>query len=52
MLDLEEFLMLRDPFNEGLSFNEIARRTGHYRGAVRKCLSSQVPPARGRLIGS
>jgi hypothetical protein len=25
MLDLEEFLMLRDPFNEGLSFNEIAR---------------------------
>lgn len=45
MLDLEEFLMLRDLFNEGLSISEIARRTGHSRGTVRKCLSSKVPPA-------
>ena len=45
MLDLEEFLMLRDLFNEGLSISEIARRTGHCRGTVRKYLSSQVPPA-------
>jgi len=35
MLDLEEFLMLRDPFNEGLSISEIAMRTGHCRGTDR-----------------
>jgi len=45
MLDLEEFLMLRDLFNQGLSISEIARRTGHSRGTVRKYLRSQVPPA-------
>jgi transposase len=48
MLDLEEFLMLRDLFNAGLSISEIARRTGHCRGTVRKYLSSQVPPASKR----
>jgi transposase len=45
MLDLEEFLMLRDLFNKELSISEIARRTGHSRGTVRKYLRSQVPPA-------
>jgi transposase len=45
MLDLEEFLMLRDLFNERLSISEIARRTGHSRGTVRKYLRTQVPPA-------
>ena len=44
MLDLEEFLMLRDLFNKELSISEIARRTGHSRGTVRKYLRSQVPP--------
>jgi hypothetical protein len=37
MPDIEEFLMLRDLFNEGLSISEIARRTG-YCGMVRKYL--------------
>jgi len=37
--------MLRDLFNAGLSISEIARRTGHCRGTVRKYLRSQVPPA-------
>ena len=41
---LEEFLMLRDLFNKELSISEIARRTGHSRGTVRKYLRSQVPP--------
>jgi transposase len=45
MLDLEEFLMLRDLFNQGLSISEIARRTGHSRGTIRKYLFTQVPPA-------
>ena len=44
MLDLEEFLMLRDLFNRELSISEIARRTGHSRGTIRKYLRSQVPP--------
>jgi transposase len=45
MLDLEEFLMLRDLFNQGLSISEIARRRGYSRTTVRKYLRSQVPPA-------
>jgi hypothetical protein len=43
MLDLEEFLMLRDLFNKELSISEIARRTGHSRSTVGKYLRSQAP---------
>jgi transposase len=45
MLDMEEFLTLRDLFNQELSISEIARQTGHSRVTVRKYLNSQVPPA-------
>ncbi|MDQ1286094.1 MAG: hypothetical protein QG663_1520 [Thermodesulfobacteriota bacterium] len=44
MIDMEEFLTLRDLFNEELSISEIARQTGHSRMTVRKYLNSQVPP--------
>jgi transposase len=44
MLDMEEFLVLRDLFNQGWSISEIARETGHSRTTVRKYLHSQVPP--------
>jgi transposase len=45
MPDLEEFLMLRDLSNAVLTISEIAGRTGYSRSTVRKCISSQVPPA-------
>jgi hypothetical protein len=35
MIDMEEFLTLRDLFNEELSISEIARQTGHSRVTVR-----------------
>ena len=41
---MEEFLTLRDLFNEEVSISEIARETGHSRVTVRKYLNSQVPP--------
>ena len=44
MLDMEEFLMLRDLFNQGLSISEIARQTGYSRVTVRKYINSQIPP--------
>jgi transposase len=44
MLDMEEFLVLRDLFNQGWSISEIAREMGHSRVTVRKYLHSQVPP--------
>jgi transposase len=44
MLNVEEFLMLRDLFNQGWSISEIARKTGHSRVTVRKYIRSQVLP--------
>ena len=34
MIDVEEFLTLRDLFNKDLSISEIARQTGHSRVTV------------------
>jgi transposase len=44
MLDMEEFFVLRDLFNQGWSISEIAREMGHSRVTVRKYIHSQVPP--------
>ena len=44
MLDMEEFLVLRDLFNQGWSISEIARKTCHSRVTVRKYIHSQIPP--------
>jgi predicted transcriptional regulator len=44
MLDMEEFLVVRDLFNQGWSISGIARETGHSRVTVRKYIHSQVPP--------
>jgi transposase len=43
MLNMEEFLTLRDLFNQEVSISEIARQTGHGRVTIRKYLNSQVP---------
>jgi len=45
MLDMEEFFVLRDLFNQGWTISGIARETGHSRVTVRKYIHSQVPPA-------
>jgi len=44
MLDMEEFFVLRDLFNQGWTISGIARETGHSRVTVRKYIHSQVPP--------
>jgi len=44
MLKLEEFLMLRELHEQGLSISEIAKKTGYNRRTVRKYLESEVPP--------
>jgi transposase len=44
MLDLEDYRILRELHNQGLSISEISRSTGYSRGTVRKYLKSDVPP--------
>jgi transposase len=48
MLKLEEFLMLRELHEQGLSISEIAKKTGYNRRTVRKYLKSNVPPVAKR----
>jgi transposase len=48
MLKLEEFLMLRELHEQGLSISEIAKKTGYNRRTVRKYLESDVPPVAKR----
>ena len=44
MLDMEEWLMIRELHAQGHNISEIARMTGHSRNTVRKYLNSADPP--------
>jgi transposase len=44
MLQLEDWMKLKDLHHQGLSISEIARRTGHDRKTVRKYLKDKQPP--------
>jgi transposase len=41
---MEEFLMIRDLYNQGLNISQIAQTTGFDRKTVRKSLATQTPP--------
>ncbi len=42
MLKMEEFLVIRDLYNQGLDITQIAKRTGYDRKTVRKYLSPKT----------
>ena len=44
MLDLQDFLTLKELQTQGLSYSEIARRTGFSRKTIRKYIDSDAPP--------
>lgn len=44
MLDLQDFLTLKELREQELSYSEIARRTGFSRKTIRKYINSDVPP--------
>jgi len=45
MLNMEDFLMIRDLYNQGLNISQIAQKTGFDRKTVRKHLSARTPPS-------
>jgi transposase len=44
MLDLQDFLTLKELQKQELSYSEIARRTGFSRNTIRKYINSDAPP--------
>ena len=44
MLDLQDFLTLKELREQELSYSEIARRTGFSRKTIRKYINSDAPP--------
>lgn len=46
MLRMEDFFMIRDLHQQGLTISQISRETGLHRHTVRKYLAAQTPPKR------
>jgi len=44
MLGTEDYLVLKNWFDQGVSISEIARQTGYNRRTIRKYASSSSPP--------
>jgi len=44
MLGTEDYLMLKNWFDQGVSISEIARQTGYDRRTIRKYVHSSSPP--------
>lgn len=44
MLSTEDYLMLKNWFDQGVSISEIARQTGYDRRTIRKYVHSSSPP--------
>ena len=44
MLNVEDWLLIRDLYSQGLSISEISRRTGYARETVRKYLNKKTAP--------
>lgn len=44
MLKMEDFLMIRDLYHQGMTISQISRETGYNRRTVRKYLSIATPP--------
>ncbi|NLA38443.1 MAG: transposase [Methanomicrobiales archaeon] len=50
MLDMEDFLFIRELYNQGVTISQIARETGFDRKTIRKyVLSGEPPTARPRV---
>ena len=45
MLNMEDFLVIRDLYNQGLTISQIAQKTGFDRKTVRKYLFTLAPPS-------
>jgi len=53
MLKAEEFFMIRDLHQQGLSISQISRETGYHRDTVRKYIAAQTTPTlkkRGEIV--
>ncbi|NLA38509.1 MAG: transposase, partial [Methanomicrobiales archaeon] len=52
MFDMEDFLFIRELYNQGVTISQIARETGFDRKTIRKyVLSGEPPTARPRVRG-
>lgn len=45
MLKMEDFLMIRDLYHQGMTISQISRETGYNRRTIRKYVTTQQPPS-------